>query len=194
VDLLPLSGEAVPIPTSVRCRDDARTRLQGRGMAAWYRRWRRGPLRDVRELLVPYRLFEVEVTNAGRRRTGWLAVDAVSGRLDPYTFEAPPAAAAFPLRSGAAAVPEVVDAARLREAAAEHTRRRVFTAGFFQVRNLSIDVGDTGVVLYLPYWAGIHGHGRGAWVEVLGGLRGTREGAKLRDVLAPWLAEASPVR
>ena len=164
-------------------------RLRGRGLVAWYRGWRRGPLAGVRPVQVPYRLFEVRVSNAGRLDHRWLAIDAVSGALDCYGFPGPPAAAELQRTADAGALPEVVDAGRLREALLERVRRQVYATGFFRLRGLRIEVEDTRRVLYLPYWVGVRRKGdRQASVEVLGGLRGSREGGKLQDLIATWLA------
>jgi hypothetical protein len=191
VDLLPLSG---PGPLGRACsREEAVARLRGRGPAAWYRRWRHGPLCDARGVQVPYRLFEVRVCNAGHVRRQWMAIDAVTGALDPYGFAEPPAAEELGRRLDADALPVVVPPQRQQAAVLERVRRQVYAAGFFQLRNLRIKVDDTGRVLYLPYWVGFHRKRGDVWMEVLGGLRRSREGAKMRELLAPWLASSSSV-
>jgi hypothetical protein len=181
VDLLPLN-----VPAS---REQALVRLRGRGVAAWYRGWRRGPLAGVRPVQVPYRLFEVRISNAGRLDRRWLAIDAVSGVLDCYGFPAPPDAGALERSADAGALPEVVAPERLRGEVIERVRRQVYATGFFRLRGLRIEVDDTRRVLYLPYWVGVRRKGdRHASIEVLGGLRGSREGGKLKDLIATWLA------
>jgi hypothetical protein len=181
VDLLPLT-----VATS---REQALVRLRGHGLVAWYRGWRLGPLASVRPVQVPYRLFEVRVWNAGRFDRRWLALDAVNGALDAYGFPVPPGAAELARSAEAGALPEVVPAERLRGEVIERVRRQVYMTGFFRLRGLRIEVDDTSRVLYLPYWVGVRRKGdRRASIEVLGGLRGSREGAKLKDLIATWLA------
>lgn len=188
MDLLPLSEK----PAGRACsREEALVRLRGRGPGAWYRRWRRGPLCDARGVQVPYRLFEVRVWNAGRLRCQWMAIDAVTGALDVYGFAEPPAAGELGRSVDAQALPAAVPPERLHAGVLERVRRQVYSAGFFQLRGLRIKVDDTGRVLYLPYWVGLHRKDGNVWIEVLGGLRRSREGAKLRELLAPWLASPS---
>jgi hypothetical protein len=169
-------------------RDEALARLRGRGLGGWYRGWRRGPLCEVRPVQVPYRLFAVRVCNAGRIAQRWMAIDAVAGALDLYAFGEPPAAGQWERRAEAEALPERVPPERLRAGVSERVRRQVYAGGFFRLSGLRIEVDDAGRVLYLPYWAGVHRKDGRVWVEVLGGVRRSREGGKLRDLIAPWLA------
>ena len=169
-------------------REEALVRLRGRGVGAWYRGWRRGALSDVRAVQVPYRLFEVRIWNAGRCDRRWLAIDAVTGALDLYGFAKPPAAGELGRSVDAGTPPEVVPPQRLRAELTERVRRQVYSAGFFRLRGLRIQVDDTGRVLYLPYWVGVYRKRGRTWIEVLGGLRGRLEGGKVRDLIAPWLA------
>ncbi|HVR71240.1 MAG TPA: hypothetical protein VMT87_10390 [Vicinamibacteria bacterium] len=186
MDLLPLRA---PAAASGPCaREEALVRLRGRGLGGWYRGWRHGPLCEVRPVQVPYRLFEVRVSNAGRLGRQWLAIDAVAGALDLYAFPEPPGADQWAPDPAAGVLPEGVPGERLRAEVMERVRRQVYSAGFFRLRGLRIEVDDLGRVLYLPYWAGLHRKGGRTRVEVLGGLRRGREGAKVRDLIAPWLA------
>jgi hypothetical protein len=137
---------------------------------------------------VPYRLFEVQVRNAGRVERRWLAVDAVSGSLDPYAFAEPPPGGELQRGDGALALPESEEPERLRDAVSDRVRRQVYAEGFFALRGLAIEVEDTGRVLYLPYWVGVHRKAGRGWIEVLGGLRRGRDGARLRDLIVPWVA------
>lgn len=159
-------------------------RLRGHGPAAWYRGWRHGPLCETFALQVPYRLFEVRVWNAGRLRREWLAVDAASGSLDLYRFGGPPAGDDLRRDRRLGAVPEALSPERLGAVLEERVRRQVYAAGFFQLRGLRIEVCDAGRALYLPYWVGLHRKRGLVHLEVLDALRRSREGARLRHLLA----------
>jgi hypothetical protein len=182
VDLLPLTGRR-------RCtREEAVARLDGRGLAARWRRAVRGALAELRLVEVPYRLFEVRVENAGEARVRWLAVDAITGSLDLHGFEEPVDGTWGEPSAEAERVPACAPPERLAKVVEECVRRQVYARGFFQLRALRIAVRDTGRTLAIPYWVGIRRKGRRASVEVLGAWRGRREGARLVDALRPWIA------
>lgn len=181
MDLLPLSGQG---SFSACARAEAVARLRGHGPSAWYRAWLRGPLCATFALQVPYRLFEVRVWNAGRLRRDWLAVDAASGLLDLYRFEGPPAPDQLQRDGHAGVAPEALAPERLRAVLEERVRRQVYAAGFFRLRGLRIEVDDAHRVLYVPYWVGVHRKRGRVHLEVLDALRRSREGARLRHVLA----------
>ena len=185
MDLLPLTP---PGPPAAITRSEAADRLRGRGLAAWWGRIRRGPLAETRLLQVPYRLFEVRIRNAGREQARWLAADAISGALDLYGFERPPAPGELARSAEGEPLPAAVPPARLAVVVEECVRRQVYARGFFQLRGLCIEVEDAGRTLFVPYWVGIHRKGTSTTIEVLGGLRRGREGARLRDILRPWIA------
>ena len=50
---------------------------------------RSGPLRSVADFYIPFRVFEVEINNAGKKDRRILGLDSVTGSLDPYYFETP---------------------------------------------------------------------------------------------------------
>ncbi|HEY7510220.1 MAG TPA: hypothetical protein VIG50_08205 [Vicinamibacteria bacterium] len=185
MDLLPLTAGGPPAPCT---RAEALARLQGGGAFAWYRRWRRGALVEVRAVQVPYHLFHVRVRNAGRVCDLWLAADAVTGTLDLYGFGAAPGAGELDPSPACRRLPVSKPPATLASVVEECVRRHVYSRGFFQLRSLRIEVEDAGRTLFVPYWVGLYRRGRALSIDVVGGLRRGREGARLRDVLAPWFA------
>src|ERR1700693_4149472 len=46
-----------------------------------------GPLRSVAEFYIPFRLFQIEIVNSGKRDQRVFALDAVNGSLDLYHFD-----------------------------------------------------------------------------------------------------------
>src|SRR2546426_8657855 len=51
------------------------------------REFMRGRLALVLDFHIPYRVVQLNITNGGETRTKLIAVDAVSGALDPYEFD-----------------------------------------------------------------------------------------------------------
>jgi hypothetical protein len=146
-----------------------------------------GTLAEVRLLEVPYRLFEVRLENAGRARVQWLAVDAITGALDLYGFDALADVTGGEPSGEAERLPASAPPERLAAVVEDCVRRQVYARGFFQLRGLRIAVADTGRTLAIPYWVGLRRKGRRISVEVLGVWRGRREGARLVDALRPWI-------
>lgn len=52
----------------------------------------RGPLHAVADFYIPFRLFQVEISNRGNIDRRIFGVDAVEGSLTPYSFENLPTA------------------------------------------------------------------------------------------------------
>ena len=46
-----------------------------------------GPLRSVADFYIPFRLFQIEILNGGKRDLRIFGLDAVNGSLDLYHFE-----------------------------------------------------------------------------------------------------------
>src|ERR1041385_3271364 len=67
-------------------REEAVRQFSG-GLSGRLRELRSGPLRSVADFYIPFRVFEVEINNAGKKDCRILGLDAVSGSLDPYYFE-----------------------------------------------------------------------------------------------------------
>jgi hypothetical protein len=146
---------------------------------------RRGRLEAVVDFYVPYRLFEVEVTNAARHTSLLFAIDSVAGHLDLYGFESPPTPAqCIDVETGraiAALLSEPDSLALLKE----KVRRSTYVKGFFKVKDLEVS-GCLLVSLYLPYWVGIYRRKDRAALEVIDAVRNSFEGAKLREIVTRW--------
>jgi len=48
-----------------------------------------GPVRSVADFYIPFRIFEVEISNGGKKDRRILGLDAVTGSLDPITLTSP---------------------------------------------------------------------------------------------------------
>lgn len=157
--------------------------LRGRLGICW-----RGPLRSVAEVYIPFRLFEVEITNAGKHDRRLLALDSVAGTLDLYAFDTVSAAQqTVPVETRNCPPPQLEDR-RACELLAERVRRIIFQTGFFRVRDLVIEVRPLPVEFHVPYWVGFYGRGERARVAVLDAVRCSPEGAKARALVSDWLA------
>jgi hypothetical protein len=152
-----------------------------------------GPLRMIADAYVPFQLYRVEITNAARRESVLIAVDAVCGRLDPYRFENVPGAAELVEIETRNRPEPLLDAARVGEIAAEKVRRMIYSTGFFHIRNLAIRAESVPLEIHVPYWIGFFGSGKRARLAVLDAVRRRREGGKARRFFYEWLAPKSAV-
>lgn len=178
--------EAVALPTRLT-RPEAVARLRGGRLRALLGRGR--GLRGLRRVYVPYRLFRVTVTNRGREQVMWLALDSVSGQLDPYRFDAPPENRGVDPEpdDGADVLPGRIPVERLHERALACVRREVFRRGFFRLAELCLAADDAGREVRVPYWVGVFERDGRVALEVWNAVRCQREGAKLCELIEEWL-------
>ena len=151
-------------------------------------RW--GPLRSLAKVYVPFRLYRVNASNRERRQSLLLAVDAVRGTLDPYGFERVPGAEDLVPLETRNALPPAFDEARTRELARDVARRQFYAAGFFRLRNLSLEAEWIPGEFHVPYLIGFFGRGTHAKLAVMDTVRRRREGAKARAFFENWLLSA----
>lgn len=154
---------------------------------------RLGRLRICTGLYVPYHLFQIEVQNGGNRSTHYLAIDAVTGELDPYGFDEPPRDDEFVEAESVQVVPSALSEAETFARLEERIRRGVYLKGFFRVSDLRI----TGTLLtqfYLAYWVGFYVKKNRASIEVINSVRSQFEGAKVRDLAMAWFQEEAARR
>ena len=68
-------------------------------------------------------------------------------------------------------------------------RRTLFRRGFFQLRNMRLEVEALAEEVCVPYWVAFRGRGKQAQVDVLDAVRRSPEGGKVRRLIEQWLAE-----
>jgi hypothetical protein len=147
----------------------------------------RGPLQRVAAVYLPFRFFEVEVVNGGRRTTRRYAADAVTGMLDLFEFKTLPADHETTQVSSANYVPTLIDEARALELVEAKVERAVFQAGFFRVRELQVCALRLPADIHVPYWLGFFGGGENASLDVMDAVRRQIEGGKARALFEDWL-------
>ena len=99
---------------------------------------RRGRLEIIMDFYLPYRLFKMQVRNAGRLSEALFAVDSATGHLDLYSFDREMeerGRRVIETERVAAAVIDEVEALRLLR---EKVRRREYLKGFFKVQDLDV--------------------------------------------------------
>jgi hypothetical protein len=159
-----------------------------RGFAGAVRQVARGPLRSLADVYIPYGVYKVTVRRGARREVIVLGIDLVGGVLDLYRFD----------RSSD--LPEIEQvstrnhmiAALSRRGAEDALRSRVKRLahqqrGFLAAGEIAIDLEPIGSIVHVPYWAGFFGRAESASLVVLDALRGSVEGAKLRQLVSAWL-------
>jgi hypothetical protein len=116
-----------------------------------------------------------------------MAVDAVSGGFDPYSFEQD-----FRAEDLVQVVtrnrPVITISREAGEALiVEKVRRVIFHNGFFRLQDLEIHAKFVPILLHIPYWVGFFGRGSYARVEVLDAVRRRVEGARVKSCVREWL-------
>ena len=168
-------------------REQAILQFSSTGIPGLFRNAVFGRLRSVAELYLPFRLFRVQITNRGLIEERLIAIDAVTGALDPFQFDHVPTeaeTAAVETRNCPRA--QLADAVVVELLAAK-LRRLLYSRGFFRMRDLQISATPVYGELYLPYWLGFRGSDGHARVAVIDAVRRRFEGAKMRRLVESWL-------
>ncbi|PYX91783.1 MAG: hypothetical protein DMG71_19430 [Acidobacteria bacterium] len=147
-----------------------------------------GRLRSVGDVYIPFKLFQLEVVNADRQERQLLALDAVTGNLDPYHFDQVPSSSEVIVLETRNCPPAIVDETRATELIVDKYRRLLFQRGFFRLRGLHISAVPFPGEIHIPYWVGFRGHSTRVHIQVMDAVRRRREGAKVRKLLEDWLA------
>ena len=154
----------------------------------WGRRWIGRPLRSVAAAYVPFRLYDVEIVNGGKRQRGFFALEAVTGELDLYAFENPPSAADLVEVESRNRLEAALGDEQAMEALKGKLRRLMYQRGFFRVKELEFRANVAAPDLYVPYWIGFYQVGRGVRTRVLDAVRRRFEGGKARALFEGWLS------
>jgi hypothetical protein len=144
-------------------------------------------LRSIAAAYLPFRLYEVEVTNGGKRTVSIFALDAVTGSLDLYEFEHVPVHPDVVTVESANALPSRIDEPQSLKLLEDKVRRAVFQAGFFRVRELAVRPRRLDVNLHVPYWLGFYGDRERARLRVMDAVRRQMEGSKARALFEDWI-------
>jgi hypothetical protein len=157
------------------------------GMAGLLSRAAAGPLRSVVDAYLPFRVFRVEIRNAGKVEEHFFGLDGITGTLDLYEFKRPPEAEDLVRIESRNCLPGSLNALRAESILVDKVRRLLFSRGFFRIRELRIRVTLLGEV-HVPYWLGFRGRDERARMSVLDAVRRRPEGAKAREIFHTWLA------
>jgi hypothetical protein len=163
------------------------------GLPGWLRHATLGPLRLLAVVYIPFRLFQIDITNHGHTETRLLGVDAITGSLDPYDFERERDSTKLILIGTRNSLAPRLNERCAAQMAVDKTRRILFSRGFFRMRALKIVATYASETWYVPYWVAFHGANSKASVSVIDAVRRRFEGAKVRTLLQDWLNEDWPV-
>ncbi|HXA65262.1 MAG TPA: hypothetical protein VNV82_08925 [Bryobacteraceae bacterium] len=157
------------------------------GMLDFLRETALGPLRSVADFYIPFRLFQVEILNGGKRDLRVFGLDAVNGSLDLYHFEQLPGEREVTYLETRNCSEALLGEAEANKVVIAKVQRLLFSTGFFRVRHLQITAEPVAGEIYVPYWVGFRGRGNRARLAVIDALRRKPEGAKVRQLLRAWL-------
>ena len=168
-------------------RDEAIDHFSSGGPVELLRQVAFGPVRSVAEFFIPFRLFQVEILNSGKRDRRVLGLDVVTGSLDLYHFEQLPGPGEVVVVESRNCPLGLLEDAQAMELVIAKVRRVLFTTGFFRMRNLEISAEPIAGEVCIPYWVGFRGRGTQARFVVMDAVRRRIEGAKVRTLLKTWL-------
>ncbi len=146
-----------------------------------------GRLQSVAEFYVPFRLFQVEISNQGVSQQRIFALDVVAGSLDLYEFQTLPEARDIDYVTTRNYAEAILSEEQAAEILIVKVQRILYLRGFFRLRNLRISATAVPGDFHIPYWVGFRGHGARAKVFVFDAVRRRIEGAKVKGLLRDWL-------
>ncbi|HEY1465138.1 MAG TPA: hypothetical protein VGF44_17110 [Terriglobales bacterium] len=167
--------------------EEATALLSPRGLSASWRNFVFGPLRSVAKFYIPFRIFQVEILNRGITTLHIFGLDAVTGALDLYTWEALPDESETSLLDTRNRLPVTLPEEDTQRRVTDKVRRLIFSQGFFRISNFRITAEAVPGEIYIPYWAAFRGHGLRANLSVLDAVRRRMEGSRVREMLRNWL-------
>ena len=172
-------------------REQAILQFSSTGLPRMYRNLAYGHLRSVAELYLPFRMFRVRIENRGREEERLIALDTVSGALDPYQFDHIPTETETVLVASRNHPPAQLEDAAVSELLIAKLRRLLYNRGFFHMQKLQIHATALDQELYIPYWLGFRGANSQARVAVIDAVRRRFEGAKMRRLVESWIIASS---
>lgn len=170
-------------------REQAILQFSASGIPRLFRNVAFGSLRSVAELYLPFRLFQVRITNRGATEERLVAIDVLSGTLDLFQFDHVPSdeeTISLETRNHA---PAELDSEVAAERLVAKLRRVIYSRGFFRVRELEISASPI-ADLHIPYWLGFRGTDSRARVAVIDAVRRRFEGGKARRLVENWLTSS----
>jgi hypothetical protein len=172
-------------------REQAILQFSSTGIPRLFRNVAYGPLRSVAELYLPFRLFQVQIMNRGTTEERLIALDAISGTLDPFQFDHVPTDSETVSIVSRNCPSAHLEDAFIGELLIAKLRRLLYSRGFFRMRDLQITAMPLSQELHIPYWLGFRGPNGHARVAVIDAVRRRFEGAKMRRLVEAWLTSNS---
>lgn len=169
-------------------KDEALLTFRAPGPSSLFWRLRTGPLQQIAEVYVPFRLYRARYAMNKEEIQRIFAMDAVDGSLDLFEFRTAPGEDEL-----AAVETRNCLAAKLNEEAAtqilrDKVLRIVFQQGFFKLRDASLEIEALPGEVHLPYWLGFYGANDELRCRVMDAVRRRLEGAKASAFFEQWLA------
>ena len=168
-------------------REQAILQFSSTGIPRLFRNVACGRLRSVAELYIPFRLFQVQIMNRGNTEERLIALDAISGTLDPFQFDHVPTDSETVSIVSRNCPRAHLEDAFIGELLIAKLRRLLYSRGFFRMRDLQITATPLAQELHIPYWLGFRGSNGHARVAVIDAVRRRFEGAKMRRLVEAWL-------
>ncbi len=150
-----------------------------------WRELRYGRLQMTLDFYVPYHFYRVTWDNGRNTTETFVAVDVVTGRLDPYLFERFPEEAPQISVETQAFVPARIGEQEASDHLREVMMRSVFMRGFFKLSSVNVNHRLI-ATSHIPHWVGVYERRGQAHLEIVDALRGRFQGAKMREIVTEW--------
>jgi hypothetical protein len=167
----------------------AQRKLSSNGLGGLLRRCISGKILALSEIFIPYRLYKIKTQDCGARAIRFLAVDSVSGTLDPIEFSG--TGMEYECRETRNILPQKISEDETRAIVVSKLQRAVFSSSLFQFRNTSFVLELVEPDFYLPYWIGFYGDRKNIDLLVLNSITHAFEGGRMTACVKAWLHDHS---
>jgi len=168
--------------------EDAVRTFSSRGVSALYWRMRNGPLQKIADAYVPFWLYRVRYQMGQTLCTRFFAMDAVDGSLDLFELPGVPDPRDLVSVESRNRLAPSLGEKRAEKLLHEKVLRVIFLQGFFNLRELQLEIERQREEIYLPYWLGFYGSRQTVRCRVIDAVRRRVEGAKASAFFEQWLA------
>ncbi len=166
-------------------REEAEAAFGPHHLKGMWSRARLGRLHSLADIYLPFQLFRVTIHNNGSAQERLFGIDSIRGILDLYAFTAiPEQVLTLQTRNS---IPRRMESGELGPLLATKVQRVLFQTGFFKMRKLALSLEPHSIV-HVPYWVGLYGKEHDLRLRVMDAVRRQMEGAKVRHLVAEWLA------
>ena len=150
-------------------------------------RIRKGSLRSIASVFVPFSLYRVSYIKGRKRRERFVAIDQIDGTLDLFEFAGAILSGDLIESNSRNFLSPMLNREDAHSMLLEKMMRTMFLQGFFQLSHPQLQIDLKIMDFCIPYWLGFYGEEGALHCRVLDAVRNRVEGDKATEFFENWL-------